>query len=79
MVNHIFGQVIGTTLPSNNDLSFEKNLLEEVQRVVVTIDKSEIRNCSMILIEQPEISALSSRKIDKYEHFIGERILPIQQ
>ena len=35
-----------------------------------------MKNCNMILTEkQQKISALSSRKIGKYEYLIGEEIL----
>ena len=41
----------------------------------------EMKNCDVILTEklQKYLSALSSGKIDKYEYFTGEEILPPDQ
>ena len=61
--------VIDITLPSDNPLRFRKNLLQEVQRVIMTID-DEIRDEKLQYINRAaaKISVLSSGKIDKYEY-----------
>ena len=43
-------------------------------------DKIRDLKCSMILTEkQQKISALSSRKLDKYQYLTGEETLPSNQ
>ena len=41
--------------------------------------KLQIRNKNMILTEKQHTSALSTRKIDKYEFITGEEMLPLHQ
>ena len=38
-----------------------------------------MKKCNKILTEAAKISALSSGKIEKYEYFTGEEILPFNQ
>ena len=69
--------VIDTTLPSDNPLCFRKNLLKIIQKLIMTID-NKIRDEKLrydINREAVKISALSSRKIDKYEYLTEEEIL----
>lgn len=66
-----------TTLPSSNLLHFRNNLLEGIYKLIMTIDykirvKKLIHN---INIEAAKISALSSGKVCKYKHLVGEEIL----
>ena len=67
-----------TTLASDNPLPFRKNLLERTEKLIVTIDNkiSDEKLQYDINREAAKISALSSCKIDKYEHLKGEEILP---
>ena len=67
-----------TTLASDNPLPFRKNLLERTEKLIVTIDNkiSDEKLQYDINREAAKISALSSCKIDKYEHLKGEKILP---
>ena len=69
--------VIHTTLISDNSSCFSKNLLERIEKLILTID-DKIR-CEKLLYdintEVAKISALSSDKIDKYAHFSGKEIL----
>ena len=70
------------TLPSSdNPLSFQKNLLEEVLRVIMTID-DKIRDEKLqydISTTTAKRSELLSGTIDKYEHLNYEEILPPQK
>ena len=69
---------IDTTLASNNYSRFRKNLLETIQRIIMTID-DKVKNEKLqyhINREAAKVSALSSDKIDKYEYLTGEEILP---
>ena len=66
-----------TNLASDNPLRFRKNLLESIQKLIMTIDYN-IRDEKLqynINREAAKISVLSSAKIDKYEYFAGEEIL----
>ena len=66
---------IDVTLLSDNLLSFRKNLLERIQKLVITIDKIRHKKPKYnINGEAAKISALSSGKIDKYEYLMGEEI-----
>ena len=70
--------VIDTTLASDNSLHFRKNLLERIQKIIMTIDDN-IRDEKLqyhIKREAAKISALSSGKID---NLTGEEILPPDQ
>ena len=60
--------VIDTTLPSNNLLRFRKNLNITNEKLHYNINR-----------EAAKISALSSSKLQKYEYFTGEDILPSNQ
>ena len=69
---------IDTILASNNYSRFRKNLLETIQRIIMTID-DKVKNEKLqyhINREAAKVSALSSDKIDKYEYLTGEEILP---
>ena len=69
--------VIDTTLASDNSSCFRKNLLERIQKLIMTIDgkfKDEKLQYN-INREAAKISALSSSKIDKYEYLKDEEIL----
>ena len=65
------------TLPSGNLQYFTKNVLEWIQKLIITIDdriSDEKLQCD-INKEPAKISALLSGKIDKYEYLTGEEIL----
>ena len=73
--------VIDTTLASDNSSCFIKNLLERIQKLIMTID-NKIKDEKLqydISRETAKTSALSSGKIDKYEYLTGEEILPSGQ
>ena len=72
---------IDASFASNNPSRFRKNLLERIQKLIMTADdKIRDQKCSMILIEkQQKTSALSSRKLDKYQYLTGEETLPSSQ
>ena len=73
--------VTDITLPSDNPLRFQKNLLQEVQSVIMTIN-DKIRDEELqydITRATVNISALSSGKIYKYEYLTSKKILPLQQ
>ena len=72
---------IDTTLPSDNPLGFQKNLLTEVQRVIMTIDDKSRDEKSQYDINRvaAKMSALSAGKTDNYEYHAGEEILPPHQ
>ena len=76
----IFFLLIDTTLASNNHLHFRKNLLEKIQKLILTPD-DKIRDERLqynINKEPAKISALSSAEIHKYEYLTGEEIPPHQ-
>ena len=65
-----------TNLASDNPLRFRKNLLESIQKLIMTIDYNRDEKLQYnINREAAKISVLSSAKIDKYEYFVGEEIL----
>ena len=69
-----------TTLASDNPLDFRRNLLERIQKLIMTTD-DKIRDEKIqydINREAAKISVLSSGKIDKYQYLTGE-ILPSNQ
>ena len=73
--------VIYATLASDNPLRFRKNLLERIQKLIMTID-DKIENEKLqydINSERANISALSSEKNDKYEYLPGEETLSYNQ
>ena len=73
--------VIDTTLPSDSPLHFWKNLLEEVYRIIMTINdkiRDEKLQCDCNRVTAM-ISALLSGQVDTYEYLTGEEILPPQQ
>ena len=73
--------VIDAILASDNTLCFRKHILERILKLIVTID-NKIRDEKLqygINREEAKISALSSRKIDKYEYHTGKEILPSNQ
>ena len=70
--------VIDATLASDNPSRFRKNLLERIQKLIMTID-DKIKDEKLqhaINREAAVISALSSGKINKYEYLTDEEILP---
>ena len=69
---------IDAALASDNPLGFIKNLLERIQKPILTIDdKLEIKNIQYnINREAAKASAEWSGKIDKYEYITGEEVLP---
>ena len=70
--------VIDATLASDNPSRFRKNLLERIQKLIMTID-DKIKDEKLqhaINREAAVISALSSGKINKYEYLTDEKILP---
>ena len=72
---------IDATLSSDNPLHFKKNLLEKIEKLIMTTDR-EIRDEKLqyhITREAVKISALSSGKTDKYEYLRGEEIVPFIQ
>ena len=69
--------VIDATLALDNPLSFRKNLIERIQRLITTIRDEKLR-CD-INREAGKISTLSSEKIDKYEYLSREEILAPDQ
>ena len=69
--------VIDATLAWDNTSCFRKHVLERTLKLMVTID-DKIRDEKLqydINREEAKISALSSRKIDKYEYHTGKEIL----
>ena len=70
--------VTHATLASDNPLRFRKNLMERIQKLIMTIDdkiRYEKQQCD-INREAANISALSSANIDKNEFLTGKEILP---
>ena len=73
--------VIDNTLVSDNLSRFRKNLIGRMWKLITTID-DKMRDEKLhhdINREAARISALSYRKIDKYEYLTGEEILPLDQ
>ena len=73
--------VIAATLPSDNSSRFRKNLLERIQKLIMTID-DRIKDEKLqydINREAAKKSASSSSKVDKYEYLKGKEILPSYQ
>ena len=69
--------VIDATFASDNLIRFRENLLERIQKLVMTIDDT-IRYENLRYKtnrEAAKISALLSRKIGKYEYLACEEIL----
>ena len=69
--------VMDTTLSSDNSLHFRNNLLETIQKLIITIN-NEIRDKKLqydINREAAKTSASSFRRSDKYDYLIGEEIL----
>ena len=79
--NHILFWVIDVILASENSSRFRKNLLERKWKLIITTDDNirDKRLQYLIKIEIAKISALSSRKIDKYDYVTGEEIAPSDQ
>ena len=70
--------VIDATLLSDNPSHFRKNLLERIQKLIMTID-DKIRDENLqydINRDTAKISAFSSGNIEKDEYLTGEEILP---
>ena len=67
-----------TNLASDNLLCFTRNILERMQKVIMTINE-KIRSEKLqydLNTEAAKLSSVSSRKIDKYEYLPGKKILP---
>ena len=74
----MFFLVNGTIFVSGNPLQLRRNLLERKQKLIKTIDdKTRYEKLQYsINREGTKRSALSSRKIDKYQYHIDEEVLP---
>ena len=73
--------VIDTTLDSDKFFLFRKNLLDRMQKLIMTIDdkiRDEKLQCD-INREAARTSASTSGKTDKYEYLTGQEILPSDQ
>ena len=73
--------VIYAILTSDNPFHFRKNLVERMQKLIMTID-DKVRNEKLQYDsnrEAAKILALSSGKIDKYEFATVEEILALDQ
>ena len=73
--------VIDTTLALDNPLRFRKNLLEIIQKIIMTID-DKIRDEKLehdISREAAKISSLSQGKTYQYDHLTVEEILTSNQ
>ena len=68
--------VIDATLSSDNLLRFRKNLLERIQKLIMTLD-DKIRDEKLKHDINREAAKISSGKINKYEYLTGEEILPV--
>ena len=74
--------IIDVTLASDNTLRFRKNLIERIQKLIMTIIDDKIRNEKLQYNSKREVAKLStllSGKIDKYEYLTGKEILPFDQ
>ena len=72
---------IDTTLASDNSSRFRKNLLEKIEKLIMTTD-NKIKTERLeydINREAVKILALSSGKIDKYEYLTGKEMFPSHQ
>ena len=69
--------VIDSTFASDNLLRFRKNLVDLMQKLIITIDK--IRDEKLQYDINRETAKISSGKTDKYEYLAGEEILPSDQ
>ena len=77
----IFFFVIDTTLASDKHLRFRKNLLERIQKLIMSINDN-IRYEKLqydINKNTSKISALSSGQIGKFEYLTGEDMLRFDQ
>ena len=65
--------VVDATLPSDNPLHFRNNLVERIEKLILTVD-DQVRDKKLQYIkrESAKISALSSGKIDEYKYLTGE-------
>ena len=75
---NLYKKCIDATLASYNLSCFRKNLLERIQKLIMTI-YDKIRDGKLqydVNRETAKISGLSSGKLDKYEYLTGEEILP---
>ena len=66
------------TIASDSTSRSRKNILQQIQKLIITIDDTirDERRQYNINREAAKISALSSRKIDKYEYLTNEEIVP---
>ena len=67
--------VTDNTLASENPSRFRNNLLERIQKPIITID-DKIRHEKLQYDINREAAKISSSKIDKYEYLTCEEILP---
>ena len=73
--------MIDATLASDNLLRFRENILEKIQKLIMTTDE-KIRDEKPqydINREAAKTSALSGGKFDKNEYLAGEELLPFDQ
>ena len=69
--------VIDATFASDNALRFRQNLLERIQKLIMTIDdKIRDKILQYNINRKAKISTLLSGKIDKYEYLTWDKILP---
>ena len=66
--------MIDATLVSDNPLCFRKNLLERIQKLIMTIDDKNRDEKLQYDInrEAAKVSGLSLGKVDKYEYLTGK-------
>ena len=79
--NPYYFLAINTTLAFDNTLDFRKNLIERTYKLIMRTD-DKVRDETLqydVTRDTPNISEISSGKIDKYEYITGEEILPPDQ
>ena len=67
--------LIDTILPSDSSLRFRKNLLEAIEKLMMTIDH-KIKDKKLWFDIIAEAAKILSAKTDTDEYLIGEDILP---
>ena len=79
--NPYYFLAINTTLAFDNTLDFRKNLIERTYKLIMRTD-DKVRDETLqydVTRDTPNISEISSGKIDKYEYITGQEILPPDQ
>ena len=64
------------TLASDNLLRFRHNLLQRIQKLIITMIRLEMKNYYNINTEAAKMQILSLGKIGKYEYLTGKEISP---